>query len=290
MAPLPITKHGRVLGRLMAYTPPALKDWTAYLTTPLPAPPASVKVPQAAWNILGNAIWGDCTIGAAGDSIAAAVAILVATFGAGSPGTSDAVPTAAEAVAQYQALTGAKKPGDANDTGLVISSVLNIWATAGLFGDDNIGGYAPVAINSLTEIKQAIAAYGFAYVGVNLPQSAEDQVDSTPAGKMPVWTYVGDEPIGGHCILFVGYDATYLYAYTWGMVVAVQLAWYQAYTEEIWAVLPQPFMQAGKGPEVNLAELQADIGTLDVAVKPGPKRKKKRQPAWWAAILDALGF
>lgn len=287
MAPLPHTHTGRVLGRLPAQIPDRLREFSAYVVSPLPTWPLTVTVPVAAWNIDGNSDFGDCVCGSAGNSVAAAVGVLVRAFGPATPGTGDPVPTSDEVIAQYKALTGCVTAGDANDTGLVISAFLKEWATApGLFGGNIIGGFAPVAVASVPEIKQAIAAYGFVQVGVSLPQSAEDQVNAAPTGTMPIWKYVGDAPIGGHCILFVGYDATYFYAYSWGMIIAVEMAWYQRYVAEIWAVIPQAFVEAGKGPEVNLAELQADIGSLDAApAPPKPKRKPKPKPWWsWAAL------
>jgi hypothetical protein len=264
-----------------------------------------VTVPKVAWDLDGNDQYGDCVVGTAANTVGVAVAVLEATFGPGTPGTTVPVPSAAQAIAEYKALTGCVTPGDANDTGLVISTFLQDWATApGLFGGDLIGGYAPVYLTDIAEIKQAVAAYSFVVVGVNLPQSAEDQVENAPAGTIPVWSYVGDQPIGGHCVAFVGYDTTYLYAYTWGTVVAVELAWWQAYGEEVWAVIPMPFVAAGKGPEVDLAELQADIGSLDgptptptptppapTPPKPTPtppRPKPKRHHRWWWQLIQQM--
>lgn len=291
---LPRTRNGRVLGRLPAKIPPALRTFKDYATSPLPTPPVTFPAPAGAWNMDGNDEWGDCVCAAAGNSIAAADVEVA---------EADQVPTAAQAVAEYQKLTGAQTPGDANDTGLVISDVLKLWATApGLFGDNVIAGYAPVAISGLDEIKQGIAAYGAVNAGVNLPQSAEDQFN---AGQP--WTYVGDEPIGGHDIVFVGYDTSNLTAVTWGATVQVTPEWVAHYLEEAWVTIPQAFVHAGKGPEVNLAELQADIGSLDgpppppppppvppTPVPPTPKPPtpkpphKKRRPPWWQRWFNLI--
>lgn len=263
---LPRTKSGRVLGRLPAVVPPQLEDLGAYLTTPLPGAPASVAVPGvAAWGLDGNSQYGDCTIAGTAHAIAAWDALV---------GGSDPVPTDAQVVAQYCALTGCVTAGDAHDTGLVISDLLHTWQTSGLFPSVNhLAGYAPVNIASLSEMQQAVAAYGALNCGVNLPQSAENQFNPAGGGT---WTYEGDAPIGGHCVIVVGYGSD-LVAVTWGATVSITWEWWEHYGAEAWVMLPQAFVEAGKGPEVNLAQLQADLGSLDAALKPPAPRKKH----WW---------
>lgn len=273
---LPTTKGGHVLGAVLSGPTPSMGKFSVYLAAPLPPAPPKVLVPSGVqWNMDGNNLWGDCTIGAAGNLIALCDVVIAGVLKdtTAIPGL-DIIPTSDQAVSQYQILSGAKTPGDANDTGLVIASVLQNWTNPGLFGDNKIGGAAKVSSSNLVGIKQVIAAYGCAYVGVALPQSAENQVDSAPAGQIPVWSYVGDDPIGGHAILFVGYDEQYIYAYTWGQVVAVEPAWLIHYVGEVWAVIPQSFVQAGKGPEVDLETLQADLSSLN------PPKPPKKRP-WW---------
>jgi hypothetical protein len=270
---LPVTRRGRVLGALEPKQPDGLKPLGAYLRTPLPAAPASFPVPAAAWNMGGNSVWGDCTIAAAANSIAAADIEVAET---------DPIPTAAQSIAQYQALTGAKTPGDPNDTGLVLTDVLMTWATAGLFGDNVIAGYAIVDKASPADVRQAIASYGFCYVGVNLPQSAEDQFD---AGQP--WVYVGDEPIGGHCIILAGYDDTYLDGVTWGKPVRIGATWWAKYGSEAYAVIPQAFVQAGKGPDLDLASLKADIGALKTPPVPSKPKRSVWTQMWSLLFGDA---
>lgn len=249
--------------RLGALPPVAtgLPDLSTYAT--LPRPPASLAVPKvAAWGQDGNSIWGDCVLASAAHCIAAWDAEL---------GGRDPIPTDAEVVAQYQAITGSKKPGDSRDTGLALGDVLHQWATKGLFQNNKIAAYAPLNIKSILDIHQAVSEYGAAYAAVALPQSAEDQFS---AGES--WTYVGDAPVGGHAICFLGYKAGskagpgQLYACTWGSIVAVDWDWWAAYGQEVYCIIPQAFVEAGKGPELDLTQLQADIHSL----KPAKK-------AWW---------
>jgi hypothetical protein len=261
---LPATRSGRVLGRRPARRPSQLRLLSGYLAEGIPTPPVSVPTPNVeAWGMDGNEQFGDCTIAGAGHLIAAANFDVSRT---------DPVPTSAEAVAQYKALTGCVTAGDSHDTGLEESALLKTWTDVGLFGDNRIAGYAPVSPVGTQMIRQAVAAYGACYVGVNLPQSAEDQFD---AGEP--WTYTGDQPVGGHCIVFVGYDETWLYAVTWGAVVKVAADWWEHYGEEAWAVIPQAFVEAGRGPTLDLATLRADIASLDAPPRPKPARRQ----SWW---------
>lgn len=256
-------------GRLPAAPVVGVAELKAYASAPLPAPPASVAAPVvAAWGMDGNGpdptvtIPGDesgvgnCTICGAAHGIAAWNAEV---------GTKDAVPTADQVVTQYFALTGGQ------DTGLACTSVLQTWHTTGLFGLNKIAAWAPVNHKQIIDIHQAVDAYGACYIGINLPDSAETQFENNEP-----WSYVGDPPTGGHCVTIVGYDATQVWLVTWGQLQSASYVWLSAYLEEAYAIVPQAFVEAGKGPTLNLAALQADIASLNVTPKP-PKRH------WWNA-------
>lgn len=251
------------LGALPPVRPPVFADLADYAT--LATPPATIPVPKVtAWGMDGNDQYGNCGMCGSSHLIAAWDAIT---------GSADPIPDEAQTIEQYKAITGCVTAGDANDTGLVLSDVLKLWSNVGLFGDNKIAAYAPVNHKAIVDIHQAIAEYGGCYVGVNLPQSAEDQFNA----GMP-WTLVGDAPVGGHCVVFIAYDAGssrgpgWLYAVTWGKVVRVDWTWFAHYATEAWAIVPQEFVESGKGPLLNLAQLQADIATLE----PVPVHKP-----WW---------
>lgn len=255
------------MGALPPVRPPVFDDLKGYAA--LPTPPARVAVPKvAAWGMDGNDQYGNCA--------ACGATHLIAAWDV-ETGSTDAVPTSAETIEQYKAITGCITPGDENDSGLVLSDVLKLWSNVGLFNRNKIAAYAPVNHKAVLDIHQAIAEYGGCYVGVDLPQSAEDQFSA----GMP-WTLVGDKPVGGHCVSLVGYDAGssrgpgWLYAVTWGKVVRVEWAWFAHYATEAWAIVSQEFVESGKGPLLNLAQLQADIATL----APVPIHKP-----WWESIL-----
>lgn len=257
-------------GRLPAAPVVGVAELKAYASAPLPAPPASVAAPTVAvWGMDGNGPDPTVTIpgdgSGVGDCTIAGAAHCVSAWNA-EVGTKDAVPTADQVVTQYFALTGGQ------DNGLACTSVLQTWHTTGLFGN-RIGAWAPVNHKQIIDIHQAVDAYGACYIGVNLPDSAETQFENNEP-----WSYVGDAPTGGHCVTIVGYDATYVYVVSWGAVVPVTYPWLSAYLEEAYAIVPQEFVEAGKGPTLNLAALQADLGLLNVTPKP-PKHH------WWQGLF-----
>lgn len=231
------------LGKLDAVRPHALADLGDYAVGKLPGPPTSCGVPSVStWGMDGNDRVGDCTMAGAAHLIAAWDVEV---------GEHDPVPTGTAVVHEYFTLTGGP------DSGLIEHNVLKTWYGQGLWGN-RLGGYAPVRAGDLTALHQAIAFYGGAYVGVQLPSSAQTQFS---AGQP--WTVDPSSPIeGGHCIVFVGYDPQFLYAVTWGQVAKVTYPWWARYGDEAWAALSQEYVEAGRGPALDLASLRADLAKV----------------------------
>ena len=166
-------------------------------------------------------------------------------------GKHDPIPTADEVVKEYFTLTGGA------DTGLNESNVLQTWQRQGLFGR-KIAAYAPVDVRDTIGIHQAIAFYGGALFGIQCPLSAQQQFQ---AGEP--WTYDPNSPIeGGHAIAPLGYDSQFVYCATWGGIAHVTYPFLSAYLDECWAVIPSQFVEAGKGPLLDLATLKADLDRL----------------------------
>lgn len=255
------------LGLLPPVRPHGLAELKIYAKGKLAVPPTRVPVPNvAAWGMDGNDQYGCCAIAGGAHDVAAWDAVLTALNVLNV--TLDHVPTQDEVIAQYKAMTGCVEPGDAHDTGLALADVLKFWQSVGLFGGIKIRAYAPVDHTNILDLHTAIASYGLAYVGVALPQSAEVQFQ---AGQP--WTLQGDPPVGGHCIVLVGYDEQWLYAVTWGSIVKVSWAWWAYYGTEAWAIIPAEYVAAG--PAVDIDQLEADINALSQPVAP-----------WWKRILE----
>ena len=230
-------------GKLDATRPFGLKDLSVYANGPLPEPPASVDYAKGlTLPIDGNDQYGDC--------VAAGMAHCVAVWDA-EVGENLHVPDQNEVVETYFTLSGGM------DSGLNESSVLTTWTKNELMGH-TIAAFAPVSCTSVAEIHQSVAFYGACMFGIQCPDSAQQQF----AQGVP-WTVVPGATVeGGHCIVAVGYDQEYVYCATWGSVVKVSWPFLNKYLDEAWAVIPDAFVKAGKGPLLDLATLKADIARL----------------------------
>jgi hypothetical protein len=232
------------LGRLPATRPAALSDLATYATGKLPTPPATVDVPRAAYPILGNDQYGDCTLAAVGHLIEGWDVEVK---------EHDPVPIETEIVAKYLILTGGE------DTGLNEADVLKVWHQAGLFGE-KIAGYAPVNPQHLLELHQAVAFYGGCYLGIECPESAQEQF---AAGE--TWTYVPGSPVeGGHCVAALGYGSHGgLHCATWGGIAVLSAGFLAHFLDEAWCILSHQMLLAKKDAlGINLAQLQADLGRV----------------------------
>lgn len=241
------------LGRLAATRPAALKDLAVYASGVLPAPPRTVEVPKTVYPIDGNDRYGDCTM--------AGVAHLLGAWNAETRET-DLVPDEQIILAEYLKLTGGQ------DTGLNEAEVLKAWQTDGLFGPDlggdyvpsKIAGYAPVNPKDLLQLHQAVAFYGGCYLGIECPQSAQEQFE---AGEP--WTYVEDSPVeGGHCVVALGYGPNGgLHCATWGGIAVLEAGFLAHYLDEAWCILSHEFVEAKKDSlGIDLATLQADLAKV----------------------------
>jgi hypothetical protein len=243
-----IRKRGK-LGRLAKKTDERTLQFAKYLKTDLPTAPANVDYSAniADWGMMFNDQYGDCTI--------AAIGHLIEAWTKGQTIIPDK-----DILNFYFAITGGQ------DTGCNELDVLNAWANAGL-DSDKIGAFAQVTPTNLDEVKQGIYLFNGLYIGVNLPQSAEDQFQ---AGEN--WTVSGDNTIiGGHAVILVGYDTDYVYLVTWGQLVKATWDWFTTYTEESYVLIDNDYFTGAKTAEgFDLDTLIGDLvaisdGTYNVA-------------------------
>lgn len=234
------------LGKLAAVLPDGLKYHTEYLGSNAPLPePAEVHyagtIANNAWGMFLNDSLGDCT--------QAGVAHLIMAFNA-EVSESDPIPTDEAVRTEYFNETGGQ------DSGCVEASVLGKWRKTGLYGS-KLAGYAPVRLD-VNSLKQAIAAYGHLYIGIACPASMQEQFG---AGETITWD--SGSPIeGGHAVDLIGYNANTVDLLTWGSRVQATWEFVLNVIDEAWVVIPEQFVEAGRGPEIDLAALQADLGKL----------------------------
>ena len=224
-----------------------------YLTPALPPVPPSASfagaVPTGNWGMFMNDTLGDCTCAAA------AHLLMQWTGSAGALVT----PTDADILAAYAAITGYTPSDPDSDGGAVELDVLNYWRATGIAGH-KIGAYASVNPKNHAHVQAAAYLFGGLYIGVALPLSAQGQ---------QTWDVVGDGKTGdsapgswgGHAVEVVAYDAGGLWVVTWGALMRVTWAFWDAYVDEAYAILSPDFIEGnGNTPEgFALAALQADL-------------------------------
>lgn len=187
--------------------------------------------------MLGNDRYGDCVEAANGHVVEQQT-----YFGQGT----EVEVTTQQVLDSYSRITGFN-PNDPNtDQGTMIQDGLNDLRKTGLNGH-GIAAFAQLDVKNLNDVKLAVAEFGAVDIGFSFPASAMQQFNN----RQP-WTVVNGSPIeGGHCVLVVGYDANYLYVYTWGAVQKMDYAFWAKYVSEAWAIIDADWINAATGLDVE---------------------------------------
>ncbi len=239
------------LGKMPARHDPRTFDYAKYRTGLATAPAQADWSTGVPFAMLANDKYGDC--------VEAGYAHQVQIWGdkAGIP----FVPTDAEALSAYTAITGFNPSDPSTDKGTDILTALGYWQKTGL-GGQKITAYAKVAPTNLEQVKEAIAWYGGAYIGVQLPTSAQSQV-----GKE--WTVtIGPDAVagswGGHCIPLCSYDQNTVTCVTWGALQPMTWEFFTTYCDEAFVMLATDWISATGASPSNLAwgQLMADLANL----------------------------
>lgn len=211
-------------GKLHA-TPARPKLRFASLAGALPAPVAAVDFYSAVadWPMYLNDRYGDCVWAGFGHQIEQ-----ITRYGQGTTVeiTDQDVETGYES-------TGFRPDDPSTDQGTNVEDGLSYWRKTGL-GGHAITAYAAVDVSNATEIKQAIGVFGAIGIGFNVPAYAMDQFSS---GRPWDVQRTNGRIIGGHYVLVAGYDATYLYAVTWGKIQAMTWAFFRKYCDEAYVII-----------------------------------------------------
>jgi hypothetical protein len=207
------------------------------------------------WGMMGNDQYGDCTCAAVGHAEQITSAVV-------SDGTAIHTPTDSDVLGAYWATGNPPTPG-ADDNGRAELDVLNYWRTSGI-GGSKITAFASLGVKKAAtiqkETKYAIDLFGFCYIGVALPISAQSQAVWTPvrgaSGAPGSW--------GGHAIILVDYDSKGPSCVTWGEIVKMSWAFYAKYTDEAYIALAPEWMNAqGESPAgFNVQALMDDLHSI----------------------------
>jgi len=168
----------------------------------------------------------------------------------------------------YHDVTGFDPNDPSTDQGTNIQEALDYWRKTGIVradgSVDQILAFAEIDHTDREMVKHAIDIFDVVLVGVNLPQSAEDQFNQ----KKP-WTLVKGSPVlGGHAILDGGYNTVnsagaleHLDA-TWGNDTKIEEDFWNECVEETWVVITKNLMarNGGTGPRgFNMAIFAEDF-------------------------------
>lgn len=207
------------------------------------------RVPS--WPMYLNDRIGDCTCAGVGHAIQALTAFA----------TTEKTVTDNDVLKAYEAVSGYNPSTGANDNGAVMQDVLHYWFHTGLAGH-KISAYASVNIRNLAEMRSALRWFGSVYIGINVPQSAEDQFS---AGQpWAVDPGADNSIIGGHAVVIQEWDPQYARLITWGAVQRMTWDWFEKYGEEAWVVVTPDFIEANglEASGVSMHQLVADFQTL----------------------------
>jgi hypothetical protein len=248
------------LGKGPARHDPRALLLASYVTPGLPTPPASFDLTAkvgANWGMMGNEQIGDCTCAAAGH--------LIMEWTANS-GRKMVTPTDKQIIAAYSAITGYNPTTGANDNGAQEVDVLNYWRQTGI-ANDKIGAYVSLEPSNHIHIMDSVYIFEGCYIGLQLPKSAQAQVQNHQPWSVPPGGATGDGKPGswgGHAVPIVAYDARGVTCVTWGALQTMTWSFWETYCEEAYAILSKDYLNGKKqAPQgFNLQQLQADLADL----------------------------
>ncbi len=154
---------------------------------------------------------------------------------------------------------------------------MNYWRKKGI-GGHKIRAYATIQYKNHDLVKAAVYLFGGIYVGLNLPNTIKGQEvwELMPGGL------TGDNApgsFGGHAVTVLAYDTKYLTCISWGKKKKISWDFWDAYCDELYAIVTEDFIADNKNPiGINLAKLAADLLALTKAKKTLQKQLKKQQP------------
>ena len=209
------------------------------------------------WPVYLNDRIGDCTIAAIAHSFTAEAVT------AGKP---QVLFDDSEITRAYSAVSGYDPATGASDDGAQMQDVLALMRQNGLTDTHGnvhtVSAYAALGRPSSPQLlSQCLKTFGSVYVGIDCPQSAEDEFGNGP------WTYVPGSPIlGGHAISLhrrqpYGSKIGVFGFSTWGALQPVTIPFLAHYVSEAWIFITDDWIEANGSTMdgVSLAQLESDM-------------------------------
>ena len=223
----------------------ALTDWLmtpAAIWPPVPAKGWEFAVAQNEMSVLGNDLYGCCAeAGAYG---------LAQIQSANASPDDPVVPTTAQVLALYTALTGFDPNDPSTDQGTVLTDLLTYWQKTGFEVTTRSGktsvsqivGWASLDISSFAQMRYAAYIFGGSYLGINCPEQCEQDTTN--------WNFGPGLPIaGGHCIVQAGQGSAGGKMRSWGLFIPASAGFEGAYVDEGYVVVTPGWLNAqGKSP------------------------------------------
>jgi hypothetical protein len=265
------TARGFYLGKNDPVESP-FKEFKSYFADTLPAPPSSahwggrVTTP---WQMDGNGPDPQLTIAPAGwsgcgDCTEVGKRNFLAVENFNEYGHTVVVPTPDQVVQQYCVAQGCtpeqlfSNPSQ-YDNGEDETTTLTTWCQTEEYGV-KLAFTAPVNVKSQDDIKNAIYLAGGLYIGIQLPQSAEQQFPNE-------WTWDPSSPIeGGHCVYLTGFSESYVALVTWGELIQCTWEFLMNVIDEAHVLVSPQAVAAGKSPTgLLLQNWESDLNDLQPA-------------------------
>ncbi|MHB8397314.1 MAG: hypothetical protein ACYDCI_00045 [Candidatus Limnocylindrales bacterium] len=223
----------RFLGKLDPVADPRRLRFASLLAPQLAAAPGSCDLTCGIrdWGMMLNEREGDCTVAARGH--------LIMEMSAATTQHPIVVPDS-EIQAAYCAVCPTFDPATgAGDNGALCTDVLEYSRTVGI-GGYKIDGWAAIDLSNGQHVAQAVYYLGGAYIGIQLPSSAEQQTNAGQAWTVPWFATI----VGGHCIPIVAYDANGLWCVTWGRLQYMTWDFFFKYCDEAYALQDKLWINA----------------------------------------------
>jgi hypothetical protein len=169
--------------------------------------------------------------------------------------------TEEDVVREYQKMSGARSPGDGNDTGLVMLNNNRQWRKVGFsYGGKQfkICAFGELDPHDGEMLRAGVYLLHGVQFGFSLPRACQNMTNvwDVPAGAKGADWQPGSW--GGHAVFSKKYDTGGMQVLTWGQKVYVTNEFIARYCDEAWAVVDD-FDNWRKRPEIDIEAIKAHL-------------------------------